>query len=253
GKAMVPFLTDGPESALGMMRHHAQLWEAWGGMTEVVRTGEAADRGPSFRRGKEDARRFTFAMRDGAIRFAPAVAEELDLGDCRHLYDLGGGPGVYSVEIARRHPDLKVTVLDLPNVVEVGREIVAEYGDVADRVRFHACDLSNDALPKGADAALLSHVIHGEPEEGVRSMFAKVAAILPRGGLFIVRDFFLSPDRTQPPDASLFSMNMLVATRGGRSYSAQECEGWLRKVGFATVTYRKSKAAPDTGYLFARR
>ncbi|MEN8151932.1 MAG: methyltransferase dimerization domain-containing protein, partial [Planctomycetota bacterium] len=90
GKAMVPFLTDGPESALGMMRHHAQLWEAWGGMTEVVRTGEAADRGPSFRRGKEDARRFTVAMRDGAIRFAPAVAEEIDLGDCRHLYDLGG-------------------------------------------------------------------------------------------------------------------------------------------------------------------
>ena len=80
-----------------------------------------------------------------------------------------------------------------------------------------------------------------------------MAAILPTGGLFIVRDFFLSPDRTQPPGASLFSLNMLVATRGGRSYSAQECEEWLRKVGFASVTYRKSKAAPETGYLFARK
>jgi cyclopropane fatty-acyl-phospholipid synthase-like methyltransferase len=192
-------------------------------------------------------------MRDGAIRFAPAVAAELNLKGRRHLYDLGGGPGVYSVEMARRWPDLRVTVVDLPNVVKVGREIVDGYPDVRDRVAFLACDLSEDALPKGADVAFLSHVIHGEPEDGVRSLFAKVAAILPAGGLFIVRDFFLSPDRTQPPGASLFSLNMLVATHGGRSYSAKECEAWLRKVGFSKVTYRKSRAAPETGYLYARK
>jgi len=251
--AMAPFLTDGPESALGMMAHHARLWEAWSRMTEAVRTGKPLREAPSFRRGPEDARQFTYAMRDGAIRFAPAVAAEVNLRGRRHLYDLGGGPGIYSVEMARRYPDLRVTVLDLPNVVAVAREIVAEYEDIRDRVAFLACDLGSDPLPKGADAAILSHVIHGEPEEGVRSLFAKVLAILPKDGLFIVRDFFLSPDRTQPPGASLFSLNMLTATRGGRSYSAKECEAWLRKVGFARVTYRKSTAAPETGYLFARK
>jgi len=252
-KAMLPFLTDGPESALGMMAHHAQLWEAWDRMTEVVKSGKPVRQAPSFRKGRDDARRFTYAMRDGAIRFAPAVAAEMNLTGRRHLYDLGGGPGIYSVELARLNPDLRVTVVDLPNVVEVGREIVDGYPDVRDRVAFLACDFGSAVLPKGADVALLSHVIHGEPEAGVRSLFAKVAAILPKDGLFIVRDFFLSPDRTQPPAASLFSLNMLVATRGGRSYSAAECEGWLRKVGFGRVTYRKSRAAPETGYLYARR
>ena len=252
-KAMLPYLTDGPESALGMMAHHAQLWEAWDRMTEVVTTGKPVRQAPTFRKGLDDARRFTYAMRDGAIRFAPAVAAEVNLKGRRHLYDLGGGPGIYSVEMARRWPDLRVTVVDLPNVTKVGREIVDGYADVRDRVAFLACDFGSDPLPKGADAVFLSHVIHGEPEAGVRSMFAKVAAILPKGGLFIVRDFFLSPDRTQPPAASLFSLNMLVATRGGRSYSAKECEAWLRKVGFAKVTYRRSKAAPETGYLIARK
>jgi hypothetical protein len=251
--ALVPFLTDGPESALGMMTHHARLWEAWSRLTEAVRSGRPVREAPSFRRGPEDARAFTYAMRDGAVRFAPAVAAELPLRGVRHLLDLGGGPGIYSVEIARRFPDLSVTVVDLANVAAVGREIVAEYPDVRDRIRYAPADIGSDPLPEGADAALLSHVIHGESEEGVRGMFRRIADALPKkGGRLIVRDFFLSPDRTEPPGASLFSLNMLVATRGGRSYSAKECTDWLREMGFARVTYRRSKAAPDTGYLEAR-
>jgi hypothetical protein len=68
-----------------------------------------------------------------------------------------------------------------------------------------------------------------------------------------VRDFFLTDDRTGPAGASIFSLNMLVATSGGRSYSAKECSAWLKKAGFATVTYRRSKAVPETGCLMARK
>lgn len=250
---LVDSLTDGPASSLAMMRHHAALWNNWSRLTDAVRTGKPVQRKSSFQRSPEEAAAFTRAMRDGARRLAPMVAEEVDLSGRRRLLDLGGGPGVYAAAFAERNPELAVTVVDLPNVVAEGSRLARGYGAVRKRVAWHAADITSDPLPEGADAAFLSHVIHGMPEDRIRNLFARVAAALPPKGLFVVRDFFLSPDGTQPAPASLFSLNMLVNTRGGRSYTARETEGWLREAGFRAVRHRRSAAVPDTGYLLARR
>jgi ubiquinone/menaquinone biosynthesis C-methylase UbiE len=250
---MIPHLTEGPESALGMLRHHAALWENWSRMTEVVRDGNPAPSKSSFRRGPEEARAFTMAMRAGALRLAPGVAAELNLKGRRHLLDLGGGPGVYAAHFARVNPDLRVTVVDLPDVALVGEEIREEYPDVKDRIGFLGTDFERDALPTDADSAFLSHVIHGQGEDEVRALFCRVADALPKKGLFIVRDFFTGHDRTTPPSASLFALNMLVNTTAGRTYSTREVAVWLKQAGFATATVRRSKAAPDADYVLARK
>jgi hypothetical protein len=251
--AVRPFLTAGPDSALGMLAHHATLWHLWDGLSLAVTGGGRERAEPGFRGGPAAARAFTMAMRDGAVRFAAAVAEEIPLGGRRHLVDLGGGPGVYAVELARLHPGLTVDVMDLPDVAAVGEEVVAGYPDVRDRIRYHPGDIDLDPLPAGIDAALLSHVIHGKGEKGVRRLLARIADALPRRGLLVVRDFFLAPDRTTPAPASLFSLNMLVATPHGRCYSAEEIADRAREAGFATARFRRSRAVPDTGYLFARK
>ncbi len=250
---MLPHLTAGPESALGMLHHHAVLWENWGRMTDIVRSGKTTPSRSSFRRGPEEAKAFTMAMRAGALRLAPGVAAELNLKGRKHLLDLGGGPGVYAAYIARANPDLKVTVVDLPDVVNVGKKLTREYPDVKSRITFFAADLDRDPLPKDADSAFLSHVIHGQSEEEVRALFARVAAALPKKGLFIVRDFFTGPDHTTPPSTSLFALNMLVNTTAGRTYSSAEVSIWLKDAGFSTATLRRSKAAPDADYVLARR
>ena len=53
-------------------------------------------------------------------------------------------------------------------------------------------------------------------------------------------------------EKGLFSLNMLVNTPGGRSYTAKEVTEWLRRAGFRSVSFRRSKGVPDSGYLFAR-
>ncbi len=252
-KPMLPHLTEGPESALGMLHHHAVLWENWGRMTEIVRKGKTTPSRSSFRRGPKEAKAFTMAMRAGALRLAPGVAAELNLKGRKHLLDLGGGPGVYAAYMARANPGLRVTVVDLPNVAHVGEEITREYPDVKNRITFFAADLDRDPLPEDADSAFLSHVIHGQSEEEVRALFVRVAAALPKKGLFIVRDFFTGPDHTTPPSTSLFALNMLVNTTAGRTYSSAEVSTWLKEAGFATASFRRSKAAPDADYVLARR
>ena len=251
-REMRPFLSAGPDSALGMLRHHARLWGVWNHLTESVRVGRPPQPEGGFRGGPADARAFTVAMRDGALRLAPKVAEEISFRGRARLLDLGGGPGVYAAAFARRHPGLEVIVVDLPHVCAVGRELVREERDVADRITYHPADLDHDDLPQ-ADAAFLSHVIHSQTVAEVRSLFRRVRKALAPGGTFVVRDFFTSPDRTQPPSTSLFALNMLVNDTGGRSYSARETTDWLRRAGFASVRSRRSELVPDASYVIAKR
>lgn len=248
---LVPLLTEGPASALPMLRHHVRLWTAWDGLTDRVRRGAEAPRREAFRGDEASARTFTLAMASGARRLAPAVAGEVPLAGARLLLDLGGGPGVYAVAFARRHPNLRVVVVDLPAVCDVGREIVSGEADVRDRIDYHPADLDRDALPSGADAAFLSHVIHSQSEEEVRSLFDRIHDALAPGARLVVRDFFVSPDRTRPPSSALFALNMLVHGRG-RTYSADETRSWLEAAGFDRITYRRSKVVPTTAYVIAR-
>jgi hypothetical protein len=50
-----------------------------------------------------------------------------------------------------------------------------------------------------------------------------------------VQDFILNPDKTGPQHAALFSLNMLVATEAGASYSELEYTNWMNAAGFTDV------------------
>ena len=51
----------------------------------------------------------------------------------------------------------------------------------------------------------------------------------------MIQDFVLTNDKTGPPHAAPFSLNMPVATRGGASYSEREYVDWLGLAGFTAT------------------
>ena len=52
------------------------------------------------------------------------------------------------------------------------------------------------------------------------------------GGRLILIDLFLKDNRTQPYDAAMFSLTMLLFTATGRTYTFNETEDLLREAGF---------------------
>ena len=50
-----------------------------------------------------------------------------------------------------------------------------------------------------------------------------------------MQDFILDPDKAGPLQAVLFSVNMLVATDSGASYSEHEYTAWMKDAGFDEV------------------
>jgi len=51
-----------------------------------------------------------------------------------------------------------------------------------------------------------------------------------------VQDFILNPAKTAPRAGALFSLNMLVGTREGASYSEDEYRAWMIEAGFQDVS-----------------
>ena len=113
---------------------------------------------------------------------------------------------------------------------------------VADGPRV-AGDFTHDPLPLGCDLGFLANIIHGEDEAGVQVRL-RPAAALPSGGRIVIKDRILDASLTRSPVGALFSLEMLLGTRG-RDSSFEEVREWLHAAGFGSITHRPL-AAPLT-------
>jgi len=88
------------------------------------------------------------------------------------------------------------------------------------------------------------------PEEN-RALFQRAYRALAPKGQLAVQDFILEPGKTAPRAAALFSLNMLVGTQAGSSYSEPEYAGWLRDAGFSDV--RRVRLPGPSGLMIGVR
>lgn len=191
----------------------------------------------------ERARRFTRMLFELHAPMAAQLAARLDLTGVRRLLDLGGGSGVVAVALAKRWPELSVTILDIPNVCEAGLEIVeVEASSVADRIEFLPADFIVDELPSGFDAALECDVsIYTEP------LFRRVRSALAPAGRFIVADEFQPVGGSRDPALVGWT---LVRTLADPSWCAPTIDGTcelLVRSGFEPATTIYLGARPGAG------
>jgi (2Fe-2S) ferredoxin len=217
------FLAAGsPASARIAMLHTARLWQRWSGLTECVRTGTAVP----DERGAEDTEAFIAAMHNNARQRAAQLAGAVAAG-ARRMLDVGGGSGAYAIAFAQANPELRVEVFDQPAVLGIAERHIREAG-LEDRISTRVGDLRTDEFGDGYDLVLISAICHMLSEEENQ-------------------DFLLRADKTGPRSGALFSLNMLVNTEGGASYSEDEYTAWLREAGFGDV--RRVPVAGPAGVL----
>ncbi|MGA2772857.1 MAG: methyltransferase [Bryobacteraceae bacterium] len=240
------FLAAGsPDSARMAMLHTARLWHRWSGLTECVRTGTTVP----DERGAEDTEAFIAAMHNNARQRAAQLAQAAAAGASRML-DVGGGSGAYAIAFAQANPRLRAEVFDQPAVLAIAERHIREAG-LQERIATRAGDLRTDEFGGGYDLVLISAICHMLGAEENRNLLARVFRALAPGGRVAIQDFLLRADKTGPRAAALFSLNMLVNTQGGASYSEDEYTAWLREAGFGEV--RRVPLAGPAGVLIAAR
>jgi precorrin-6B methylase 2 len=181
------------------------------------------------------------------------LAQVYDFGAHRRLLDVGGGAAAYPIELCRRHPGLRATVLDLAHVCDIARKKIASAG-LSEAIEARPGDFLRDpALPDGHDVILLSMILHDWDETTNRALLAKCYEALPAGGAVIVSELLLNAERTGPAQAALMGMNMVVETESGRNYSDLEYATWLADAGFVDVETVAFDAPGANGAVIGRK
>lgn len=166
---------------------------------------------------------------------ARALAASFDFGRYRALLDVGGGSGVYSLELCGARPRLTATVLDRRHACEAARENIAAAG-LGDRITCVCHDPLDDVpLPAGHDLVLLAQVISDWDPHTVRAVFERCFAAVARGGGIVVCEPLLAPGRDGPAPVALMGLRRVVETGTGRCYSTTEVRQCLTETGFVDV------------------
>jgi hypothetical protein len=147
--------------------------------------------------------------------------------------DVGGGNGALLLGILRAHPTLTGTLFDLPQVAERALTQAGEPG-LADRLEVVGGDFFV-AVPGGADAYLLKHVIHDWDDERAVAILKSCRRGMSAGAKLLIVEGVYPPRVDQSEEsrgAAANDVNMLVCT-GGRQRSEAEFRSLYAAAGFA--------------------
>jgi len=224
----------GSQCMLGMVRHLGNCLRGWGHLAGVVLCGKPANCRPSVLGAGGDLASFIRAMHEISEPLAMPLVAGLGRLEFKHVLDLGGASGTWTVPFLRLNPGACATIMDLPEVIPMARRLMKKAG-LMDRVRLVAGDFMRQALPEGCDLAWVSAIVHQNSRAQNRSLFAKVLSALEPGGLVLIRDIVMDASRTRPAAGAMFAVNMLVNTPGGGTFTFGELRDDLSSAGFSKI------------------
>ena len=158
-----------------------------------------------------------------------------ELSQYRHLVDAGGGDGTNALALARKFPQLKLTVFDSESVCAMASTNIRQQG-LTQQVDTWVGDFFKDAFPPGIDAILYAHILTiWAPQTNVE-LLTRTHAALPPGGSVIVFNMMGADDDSGPLSTALGSPYFqAVATGAGMLYSWSDYESWMRTAGFSKI------------------
>lgn len=230
-----------------IIMHHHHLLESWSQLDQAVLSGSPVRTRPSFSK-NEWRESFLMGMFNLAMGLAPTLVPLIDLSAAGHLLDLGGGPGTYAIHFCLDNPKLTATVYDLPTTRPFAEKTIKQF-NLTDRIQFTDGNYLNDPIDGRYDAVWLSHILHGEGPEDCRMIIQKAVEVLEPGGVIIIHDFILNDSMDGPLFPALFSLNMLLGTDSGQSYSEGQIIEMLATAGVKDVRRIAFESPNDSGII----
>jgi SAM-dependent methyltransferase len=234
---------------------NARSYAAWGDLTAAVRHNRPAMSTTHFLGDDPQAtRNFVHAMHHRALGVARCLVDMIDLADSATLLDLGGGPATYSALLAERFPNIQATVIDLPGILAVSAELLAD-SPARERVTLSPGDIFADetyfATPH--DAVLISGVLHRTEGQATIDFLRKVAPAVRPGGILAISDLFTGGETNGPVLPELFSLHMMLTAEQGQSLPLPEFQGILAAAGFALESVQPYPSPLPQTLVLARR
>jgi ubiquinone/menaquinone biosynthesis C-methylase UbiE len=245
-------MRDSPQSIRDNMLLRFLEWQAIETTEEFVRTGNSLDVHDFIRDEQWDI--YQRGMRSLARLSAPEVAARISgLGNPLTMLDVGGGHGAYSAAFCRRYPQLKATILDLPQAVEVAAPLVAEEG-LEERIVHKSGNAKTEDLGRGGwDIILVSHLMHHFSDAQNRSLLKRAADALRSNGIIVILDVLRDSSRViGSQTVALLDFYFAITSLSG-TLSAEQIASWLTPIQLSIERIIPLRSAPGISVIVARK
>ncbi len=179
----------------------------------------------------EQATLYSESQHAGSLGPGRTLAREVDLSGAERLLDIGGGTGAMTISLCKAYPHLSSTIIDFPNVAEIGWQFVAEAG-LVNRVSYVPGNALECSWPTQQNAILMSYLLSGVPGQSIARLLQQSIDSLDPGGLVMIHDFMVDADRRGPPLAALWQLQHMAFTPDAQSLSIGWLQQALTKAGF---------------------
>jgi hypothetical protein len=220
--------------ALATVRGEFQ-YRAWGKLLHSVQTGQSAFEKvygkpifDYFTEDPETGKLFDQAMTGVHGRETDAMLEAYDFTRVGTLADIGGGNGSVLTGILRKYPAMEGILFDLPAVVERARANIEAAG-LEGRCQVVPGNFF-EAVPPGADAYLLRHIIHDWDDDKSVTILRNCHRAMGQGGRLLVVEGVVPPGN-QPSVSKFFDLAMMVLP-GGMERTQEEHRQLFEAAGF---------------------
>ncbi|MEO3974331.1 methyltransferase [Streptomyces sp. CAU 1734] len=170
-------------------------WAAWPLLDGAVRSGGDVFQelyGKGFfeylhQDAHDSAQVFNRAMTASSKQSAEDVAELLDLTGIGSVADIGGGQGHVLARLLEKHPALRGTLLDLPDVVAKADPRLRKGGALAGRAEIVPGDCRRE-IPVDADLYIIKNILEWDDESTRATLGNVVAAARPGARVVVIEN-----------------------------------------------------------------
>ena len=223
----------GSKRALALMSGDEQF-RAWAEIAHSIETGKTAFEKvygtPIFDylgENPDKARIFDAAMVGIHGRESNAILDAYDFSRMRVVADIGGGNGSQIISVLQKHPKMKAVLFDLPHVIERAKERIESAG-LSER-----CELVGgnffDAVPEGADAYLMRHIIHDWDDQKSLTILRNCSKAMSSDSKLLVVESVIPPGN-EPFGGKFLDLVMLLIP-GGKERTEDEYRTLFGKAG----------------------
>ena len=246
GHARRWLLADAPRSIRDVILMKELEWRWIDQLEAFVRDGTPLDVHATM--STDDWAAYQRGMRAQANVLATWLARRVPVpSGALEMLDIGGAHGYFSVVLCRKHPELRATVLDLPEAVEHARPLLEREG-MGERVTLRAGNALTDDLGEAAyDLILIFSLVHHFDDATNRSLMSRAARALCPGGYLVIGDALRpsSPGKGGQQGA-FFDLYFALTSESGL-WTFDEMRSWQVEAGLAPL--KSISLVPGGGFV----
>lgn len=181
---------------------------------------------------------FDFDHYYSSSAFPQAIESILKLKPSSVL-DIGGNTGKFSIQLAQKSENIKITIVDLPEQIDLAKESVKAH-KLQDKIDFFPMDLfdSTKALPQNYDIIWMSQFLDCFKKEDIIAILKKVKKVLKKESVVCIMEPLWDRQRFETSAYCIINTSPYFTTLANgysKMFNSEDLKAYIQKSGLKIV------------------